>query len=61
MSHNIIPITKQIIGEEETNSVDARTLWQSLTIKKKFADWIKAQINSLGFEKNIDYITIPQK
>ena len=61
MSHNIIPITKQIIGNEEANSVNARDLYKSLNIKKDFSNWIKAQINSLGFEENIDYIVFTQK
>ena len=57
----IITITPEIIGTEETNTVNARELHQSLEVKKKYSDWVKAQISSLGFEENVDYITISLK
>lgn len=34
--NELITITKQIIGEEEVNAVDARTLWKQLKNKKQF-------------------------
>lgn len=56
-----ITITTQIIGTEETNAVNARELHNSLEVKKKYSDWIKAQIESLGLEENVDYITTSLK
>ena len=57
----IIKISSEVIGTEKTNSVNARELHQVLEIDKKFADWINAQINSLGLEKNVDYIVYEEK
>lgn len=57
----IIPISSTLINNEETNSVNARDLHRTLGVKKKFADWIKAQISSLYLEENRDYIVIPLK
>jgi len=57
----LIKIETQIIGTDEVNSVNARELWRVLEIKQQFADWIKAQINTLGLEENIDYITVHLK
>lgn len=57
----IIKISSEVIGTEKINSVNARELHQVLEIDKKFADWINAQINSLGLEKNVDYIVYEEK
>lgn len=57
----IIKISSEVIGTEKTNSVNARELHQVLEIDKKFADWMIAQINSLGLEKNVDYIVYEVK
>jgi len=56
--NNQIQITKDIIGDEIVNSVNARELHCNLGIKKQFSDWIKSQINTLGLEENIDFITV---
>jgi len=57
----IIKISSEVIGTEKTNSVNARELHQVLEIKKQFSEWINAQINSLGLEKNVDYIVYEVK
>jgi len=57
----IININKEIIGADTVNSVNARDLWEKLEIKQEFANWIKAQINSLGLEENIDYVRFDKK
>ena len=57
----LIEIKKELIGTENINSVDARELHSNLEVRKKFADWIKTQINTLHLEENIDYLTVPLK
>lgn len=52
----LIKISTELIGTEETNSVNARELHVELEISKRYADWINHQISSLGLEENIDYI-----
>ncbi len=57
----LIKIESGLIGLEEVNTVNSRELHKVLEIKKDYSDWIKAQINSLGLEENIDYTLFPQK
>lgn len=57
----LIKINQELIGTEEVNSVNARELWENLEIKKQFGNWIKSQIDSLGLEENIDFVTFNQK
>ncbi len=57
----IIKISSEVIGTEKVNSVNARELHQVLEIGKDFSNWINAQINSLGLEKNVDYIVYEVK
>lgn len=52
----LIKIEKQLVGAEEVNTVNARELHEELGVKKQFSEWINHQINSLGLEKNIDYV-----
>lgn len=59
--NEIIKISSEVIGTEKTNSVNARELHQVLAIERQFADWINYQINSLGLEKNVDYIVYEVK
>jgi phage anti-repressor protein len=59
--NELIKISSEVIGTENVNSVNARDLHKTLEIDKKFADWINHQINSLGLEKNVDYITYIEK
>jgi len=58
---NLININKELIGDVEVNSVNSRDIYTTLEIKQEFANWIKKQINSLGLEKNVDYITFDTK
>ena len=57
----IIKISSEVIGTEKVNSVNARELHQVLAIEKQFSNWIDYQINSLGLEKNVDYIVYEVK
>ena len=59
--NEIIKISSEFIGIEKVNSVNARELHQVLAIERQFADWINYQINSLGLEKNVDYIVYEVK
>lgn len=59
--NEIIKISSEFIGIEKVNSVNARELHQVLEIDRKFTDWINYQINSLGLEKNVDYIVYEEK
>ena len=57
----IIKISSEVIGTEKVNSVNARELHQVLEIGKDFTTWMNTQINSLGLEKNVDYIVYEVK
>ena len=57
----LIKIDTAIVGNEEVSAVSARDLYSALEIKKQFADWIKAQINSLNLIENTDFIMISPK
>ncbi len=59
--HQLIHIRQELIGNQRVNSVNARELHTALHIKRDFSNWIKSQIESLGLEENIDYITTRQK
>ena len=56
---DLITITKQTIGNEEINAVDARKLWAFLEVETKFADWINRRIKEYNFMQDIDFIAIP--
>lgn len=58
---DLITIKQELIGDVEVNSINARELHVALDIKKKFADWMKNQINTLGLEENVDYIIVSPK
>jgi len=60
----MVDIIKHHIGNESVNSVSARELHLELGVKKKFSDWIKAQIKRGLFEEDLDFIVVwhdPQK
>ena len=59
MSRLIVIEPKQI-GNQEVNAVDARELHGNLGVKKKFADWIKYNIEKLTLIEGTDYITLPK-
>jgi anti-repressor protein len=51
----IIAITKQNIGNQEINSVNARDLWEYLDSQREFATWIKSRIEKFEFQEGIDF------
>lgn len=53
---NLIPITKNEIGNTELNSVNAREIHNYLKVNTKFADWIKRAISKYDFKENVDYV-----
>jgi phage anti-repressor protein len=54
----LVKISKQAIGDEEVNAVDARELHGTLESKQEYANWIKARINQLGLIKGVDFVVI---
>ena len=58
---SLIPVRQEMIGADRVNSVDARELYKVLEIKQEFTNWIKSQIDSLGLEENIDFISFDKK
>ena len=57
----LIAVVENVIGAEKVNSVNARELHKALEIKKDFSNWIKAQIEGLWLEENVDYMVFTQK
>ena len=58
---NLIPITKNEIGNTELNSVNAREIHNYLQVKTKFSMWIQRAISKYDFKENVDYlISIPK-
>jgi len=53
----LITITKQNIGAEEVNSIDARELWLFLKVKSTFPNWISDRIKQYDFIQSVDFIT----
>jgi anti-repressor protein len=56
-----IEISKNKIGEENIDSVNARDLHKSLEITKDFSTWVQAQIKRAGLSENIDYVIFTEK
>ncbi|QEO57601.1 antA/AntB antirepressor family protein [Francisella marina] len=56
-----IEISKNKIGSEAINSVNARELYSFLESKQDFSTWIKNRIDKYEFEENIDYIRLHKK
>ena len=54
----LITITKQNIGAEEVNSVDARELHEFLENKYQFSNWINSRIKQYDFIQGTDFIII---
>ena len=54
---DLIVITKQQIGSEEINSVDARELHVFLEVGQHYSDWIKKRIKEYNFTQHTDFIT----
>ncbi len=57
----LIKIENQKIGAKKQNCVNSRELYYFLESKKQFGNWINNQIQSLGLEENIDFLTFNQK
>lgn len=55
---DIIPIFQTKFNNSQINSIDARTLYEFLEVKSKFATWIQNRIAKYGFIENIDFVTI---
>ena len=53
---DLITITKQTIGNDKVNAVDARELQVFLEVKSEFRNWIKNRIDGYGFVQGIDFI-----
>lgn len=58
--NELIVIQPKQIGNEEINSVDARELHRKLGVQKKFADWIKYNIEKLHLVEGTDFTTYSQ-
>ena len=57
VTENLVEVTRQKIGSEEVNAVNARDLWVHLESKRQFADWIKQRIEDYDFVQGTDYIS----
>lgn len=61
MNQIIIPLTDSEIGGATVQTVNARTLHESLEVKKDFSNWIKAQIKRAMLVEDRDFVTVAQK
>ena len=59
--NNLITITKQTIGNDEINAVDARDLHGFLESKQEFTNWIKKRIKEYNFQGFQDFISYDKK
>ena len=48
----------KIENRDGKDTVNARDLHEKLESKRQFSNWIKAKIETLGFEQDIDYIKL---
>lgn len=51
----IIKVSNNEIGEEKLQTVNSRELWEELGSERRYADWIKMQIESLELEERLDF------
>ena len=56
--NQLIKIETKIIGNEESNAINARELHEFLEVGKDFSNWIKGRIEQYEFIENIDYEVI---
>jgi len=56
----LIPVVRNVIGDEEVNSISARDLYVFLGVKKDFSNWIKGRISKYNFTEDVDYILLAQ-
>lgn len=61
MNQITIPLTDSEIGGATVQTVNARTLHESLQVKKDFSNWIKAQVKRAMLVENRDYVVLAQK
>lgn len=54
----MLKITKQLIGEYEVNSINARDVWKAIESKQQFGNWIKNRLETYGFEEELDYVRV---
>jgi len=54
---SLIPVGRNVIGDAEVNSVDARNLHVYLGSKQQFGNWIKNRISQYNFTEGIDFIS----
>ena len=59
-NQELIKISETEINGVLTPSVSARNLHSFLESKRQFSDWIKAKIERLRLQENVDFITISQ-
>lgn len=52
----LIKISKQTIGNEEVNTVNARSIWTFLESKTRYADWISDRLEI--YDEGLDYIRV---
>lgn len=60
MTKEIIAISKNRMGDENVETVNARDLHVFLEVGKDFTTWIKKRIGQYDFEENQDFIFFPQ-
>lgn len=49
--------TLPVLLEDNDTWIDAKDLWTQLSVQKKYADWIKNQIETFELTENVGYIT----
>ena len=57
----LITITKQVVGEDEINAVDARELHEFLEVESEFRVWILRRIKNYDFVEGVDFVEDDQK
>lgn len=54
-------LIKVYTTDEDIKVVNGRELWEGLSVKQDFSDWIKSNLKSVDAIENKDYFTIPFK
>ncbi|WP_052137589.1 phage antirepressor KilAC domain-containing protein [Campylobacter sputorum] len=57
----LVNVSKNVIGYESVNSVNARELWGKLESKQDFSTWIKKRLDEVGAIENYDYSLLHKK
>jgi phage anti-repressor protein len=55
MNTQLIPVVASFVGNQTVNTVDARTLYVFLEVRRDFSTWIKSRIEEYGFEEDKDF------